>query len=400
MSIPKNEPYFFTWDNQNSPKCFKIKKTEECFYVQDDNSKITDLTSVSYHAPLGFSHKEIKDSIITQVNDYSITSTKNIHDLKSDVSKMLLDFLKVKSGKIFYTLSGAESVENAFKIARDFTGKKTIASRKISYHGATLGALSATGDWRNTSVETFDQWTLRIPEAIDDLDGSKTINKLKDNNDLVAAVILETVTGGNGVFIPSEDYLLNIQEYCNKNNIIFILDEVICGFYRLGTPFGFHSFSKIKPDMVCMAKGMTAGYIPFGALYVNKKISSSYDNKTLPCGLTNYAHPLGLAVTKKVIEVMSTSKFISNQNKLITKFHNELISIEKLKQVKQVRKIGLLSAIDLNFEPCWESILEKNIYLLTAPKRILLAPMFIMSEELLEKSMLSLKKYLEKNDVS
>lgn len=361
-----DHPFYFTWSKQRDPVHYSLDSVKEHSFISD-KKELLDFSSISYQASFGLKPKFVIDALKEQMDLFTIAAPKAVHPLKETVSKKLIDLIDLNGGKIFYTTSGAESVENALKIARLYTGKKTILARRPSYHGGTLGAVSVTGDWRNKAVPTLDAWTKRIPEPEEDLNFSKTLKMIEDSSDL-AAVILETVPGNNGVLIPEKAWLKKIQKACNENNVLLILDEVICGFYRLGTPFGYQSFG-LSPDIITMAKAMTAGVIPFGAVWTSDKIHSHFKDIVLSCGLTNYAHPLGLKALEAVLSYTEQKSFKDHLRELISKIETDIKSL-KLNS----RTIGALVAIDLDSPPTHKEFFDGGISLIAQETRIILAP--------------------------
>lgn len=390
-----NLPYFISWTKQLGAITFEIESSQDCFYFDKDGRKYFDLSSTSYQAGFGHSDLDIKNAINNQISTLPIASPKSIFPLKERATNKLLDSLGLNMGKIFYTISGAESIENALKMARQYTKKQIILARSNSYHGATLGALSLTGDWRNNAHKTMDEWTIRIPEPKDDPDCIKTREViLKAGPENIAAFCLETITGGNGVVLPPDTWWPQIQKLCKEFKILLILDEVVCGFGRTGKNFGFNHYD-LKPDLVCMAKMITGGYIPFGAVWVHPSISTFYNEEILSCGLTNYAHPLGLAAMEIVLDKLKSNDFKEKSAELISTLHLEIKKFTNLKSVKNIRSIGLLCAIDLNVSLSLDTLLENNIYATVSNNRIILAPPFCISNEELTKALSHLHKALE-----
>lgn len=361
-----DHPYYITWSKQKGASTYPLDSVEE-HYFYSKKTKIADLSSISYQASFGLKPKFVLEAVKEQLDSFTIVAPKATHDLKTKVTNDLIDLIDLDGGKIFYTTSGAESVENALKLARLSTGKKTILARRPSYHGATLGAVSVTGDWRNQDVPTLDQWTVRIPEPHEDPDLSKTSRLFEETKDL-AGIILETVPGNNGVLVPDSKWLLGIQELCRKHNILLILDEVICGFYRLGTPFGFQKFG-LTPDIITLAKGITAGVIPFGAVWTSDKIHSNFNDKVLSCGLTNYAHPLGLKALEAVLTYTSQKEFQDHLKEFIARFTKDISSLKFT-----TRSIGALAAIDIEKAPSFKKCFENGLSLVAQESRLIIAP--------------------------
>lgn len=376
--------YFYTWSSQEKALTFDVDGADDFHYISKKN-KILDFSSTSFQASFGLKNDFITDAICSQAKIFPLSTPKAKFNLKEDVSFKLKNLIsKEKIGKIFWTSSGAESIENAIKMSRDIKGKNTIVSRERSYHGASLGALSIGGDWRSKAVSTVDQWTLRIPEPDVDHDAviaRKTIEEYGPEK--IAAICLEVITGGNGVIIPDAKWYQSIQKICDDYNLHLILDEVICGFGRTGEDFGFHHYKDIlKPNFICLAKAITGGFFPFGAVWVEQKTADHYKHNILPCGLTNYAHPIGLAATDKTIDYyrsIQNNKLKSN----INLFHNLLDELSKKNQVKTIRKIGMISFIELDKAYKWEDFIKQNVFLYFSNNNLILAPALNMPEDLI-----------------
>ncbi len=386
----KDLSYYMTWTEQSNAIKIPLKKTEAFHYVLEDDSKLYDLSSCSYHLNFGLKNEKIQAAIAKQLQDAPVIGPKFTTDFKENTTKALLEFMELE-GKVFYTTSGSESVENAIKIARDVTNKNYILRRKNSYHGATLGSLSLTGDWRADGFKTLDNYSLTIPEpgSVKSLEETEKVIK-NHHNQGIAAIILETVTGGNGVIIPTKDWFKGIEKLCRKYDILLILDEVVCGFYRTGKAFGYMHFD-ITPDLVCLSKGISGGFIPFGAVFTNREISKHYENKKLKCGLTNYAHPLGLAAMAAVIEICQNNSFLKNLQELeeiLTRFKK---SINDHPSVKEVRHIGHLMAIELYEAKSMNDLIKKGLYLNCVGKNMILASFLTQKPEVLENTLNILK---------
>ncbi len=390
-------PFYVTWSKQKDLELIDIKSVSGAIITTKDGKDIFDMSSISYQAHFGHNHPIIIKNIIEQLNTVPMSSPKANFPNKIETTLKLLNYMKKEDGKIFYTTSGAESVENALKIARDITKKKIILARQNSYHGATLGALTVTGDWRNPAHQTPQDWVLRIPEP--DFPKALELTReiiLKNNPDKIAAIIIETITGGNGVYFGSDDWWKGIRSICNEFNILLILDEVVCGFERTGKPFGYMHHS-LDPDIVCLAKGISGGMIPFGAVWTSKKISEYYSKNILCCGLTNYAHPLGIAALKGVLEIVNNLDFKENLNQLELIFREELSKFKSHRSVLEVRSIGLLAAIDLDKTIDAKYFIKNGIYLISQNNRIILAPPLILNVEQLKLAMNKIFKTIEDN---
>ena len=216
----------------------------------------------------------------------------------------------------FFTNGGAEANENAIKLARWYTGRHKIVARYRSYHGATAGAMTLTGDPRRWPAEPgipgvvrmLDPYTYRCPAGHPDpcpvCTGAPHLEEILqyEGAHTVAAVILETVTGTNGIIVPPDGYLQSIREVCDRHGILLIADEVMAGFGRTGKWFAVDNWD-VVPDIITMAKGINSGYVPLGAMSVREPIAAWLRDNYFAGGLTYSGHPLACAVGVASIEI-------------------------------------------------------------------------------------------------
>jgi taurine---2-oxoglutarate transaminase len=392
-----SKPYFFTWTKQSGAQTLPVQGADGPYVILEDGTPLADLSSVSYQASFGLQHPHLARKIKDQADAFAVAHPKASFELKEHATKRLLNYLNLPtSGRIFYTVSGAESVENALKMARQLTGKSLVLARNIAYHGATLGALSVTGDWRNPPHLTASHWTVRIPEPSEDPQGEKTRQIIIEAGpENIAALIVETITGGNGVIIPPKSWWKSMESLAREFNFLLIADEVICGFHRTGSPTGIEHFS-VTPDLVCLAKGISGGMVPFGALWVREELAQRYDTELIfSYGLTSYAHPLGLAVMEGVLDLLEDREFQQNFKSLCEVFAHFFERIKTLASVREVRVIGLLGAIDLHRPVSLDRAHELGIHFIAFPERLVLAPAFTYTPEQLEEHLQALSVLLE-----
>jgi taurine--2-oxoglutarate transaminase len=264
-------------------------------------------------------------------------------------------------------------------MARQITGRKKILARQKSYHGSSLGALSVTGDWRSLPHFRLDGETVRIPEPEEDPELKRTRQLVhQTGTDQIAAIILETISGTNGVSIPSQDWFDGIQTLCHEHGILLIIDEVLCGFGRTGPTFAYQDYG-LRPDLVCMSKGISGGYIPFGAIWTGRQVVQYYNREKMVCGLTSYAHPLGLAALDGVLDIMADEGFQENKSNLERLFGNRMIEIAQFDFVREVRCRGLIAAIDLQdrLAPSWEEFRKAGLHVFSKDHSVILAPPFV-----------------------
>lgn len=391
-------PFLFTWVKQKNPLRFTISHVDGVKIFTETGHELIDMSSISYQASFGHNHPTIIKHMKEQLDTIPMSAPRGIYEGKLKTTDELLKYMDKKEGKIFYTTGGAETVENALKIARDISKKHKILARQISYHGATMGALGATGDWRNKAHQLPNDWVVRIPEPTEPDALAKTRQIILDNGkDNFAAFIIETITGGNGVYEASQEWWDGISEMCKEFGILLIMDEVICGFGRTGVSFGYMNYN-VKPDIICLAKAITGGMVPFGAVWISENIADYYMANVLACGLTNYAHPLGVAAMAGVLEIVQDFDFQKHLQHISSVFKRELKLLKEMPEVDVIRSKGMLAAVDLNVDIQWKTFFDKGIHLATQNKRIVLAPPLIITETELVEGMRRFKLALKELD--
>lgn len=374
-----------------------VERAEGDEFVLPGGSRVYDFVSTSFQSSFGHSHAPIVDAVIRQVRTMPIASPKAVFPLKEQVSARLLQLLGLPGGRIFHTVSGAEAVENAIKIARRTTGRPVILARRKSYHGASLGAMSVSGDWRREDHLTFEEGTEWIPEPDDDPECRQTREViLRTGPERIAGLIVETVTGTNGVYLPAPSWFAGLRRLCDEFGFPLIVDEVLVGFGRCGRPFAFQEYGLV-PDMVCMSKGITGGYVPCGAVWVAGRIASFFDDRVLSCGLTSYAHPLGLAALSGVLDTFDDPAFSANCRVLESVFAGRMADLAERSHATALRCRGLLAAVEFggNSLPGWEYWFRQGLYLFTRGNMMILAPPLISRPERLQAAFESLRPALE-----
>ena len=227
--------------------------------------------------------------------------------------------------KVFFTLGGAEAIENAIKLARHATGKHKILARYRSYHGATLGAMSLTGDPRRWANEPGIVGVVRYPDTHrwgeaeprpvgESLQGLEDVIRYEGAGS-IAAVFLETIVGTNGILIPPDGYIAGVREICDRHGILMVADEVMAGFGRTGNWFAVDEWG-VTPDLMTMAKGLTSSYLPLGAVAMRHGIAEHFETQMFYGGLTYSSHPVSLAAALATISVYEEDGLIENAARL------------------------------------------------------------------------------------
>lgn len=351
-----------SWSIQKGLNPIPIEKADGIYMWDYDGNRYTDMSSQLVNLNVGFGNKKIADAIKEQVDKYCFVAPSYAVESRAKLAKMIIDLMPDNMGKVFFTNAGADANENAIKIARMFTGRNKVFSRYRSYHGSSFGAGNLTGEPRRYPLEPgipgfvkfFDPYVYRekIKFASEEEAGQYYVDKLREQiiyegPDSVAAIVMETITGSNGVIIPPKNYLPGVRKICDEFGIMMICDEVMAGWGRTGKMFAFENFD-VKPDIVTFAKGVTCGYVQLGGCVVSKKIAEYFDDHILSCGLTYSGHPLACAAGVACVGYYKEANILDNVNKVGKVLKDKLEEFKgKFKCIGDVRCIGLFSAVEL-----------------------------------------------------
>ncbi len=378
--------HFVSWSKQNEQASLDVSAVGDFSFQLRSGEWVDDGLSCSYNCAFGYSERRITTRIAEVLKDFPCASPKWNLPFREKQTERLLDFIALGEGRIFYTVSGAEAVENVLKIARLRRDAVKVLSRSASYHGASLGALSVGGDWRTEAVQTFEDWTVRIPEPSEDSQGvelRKIVERVGAKN--IAAICMEAVTGSNGVFQAPDSWWQAVNQLCSETGIYLILDEVTSGFYRCGHNFAFSSLP-VKPDMVCFSKAISGGYSPFGAVYVSEEIAKTFTEEVLPCGGTNYGSTIGIAAMAGVLDLFedqSSLDLIAENTRIFEKLSKDLGNNSL---VDQTRVVGMLAAFDLNqTAPSWQEFIKSGLHIGRSENRLILAPPLTIDPDILQR---------------
>ena len=350
-----------SWSRQGALNPLPIEKADGIYMWDYDGNRYTDMSSQLVNLNVGFG-KAIADAIKEQVDKYCFVAPSYAIESRSKLAEMIIDLMPDNMGKVFFTNGGADANENAIKIARMYTGRNKVFSRYRSYHGSSFGAGNLTGEPRRYPLEPgipgfvkfFDPYVYREAVEFESEEAATKyyLTKLREQiiyegPDSVAAIVMETITGSNGVIIPPKGYLPGVRRICDEFGILMICDEVMAGWCRTGKMFAFQNFD-VVPDIVSFAKGVTCGYVPLGGVAVSQKIADYFDDHLLSCGLTYSGHPLARAAGVACVNYYSEANILDNVNK-VGKVLGEILEEMKEKHpcVGDVRYIGLFSAIEL-----------------------------------------------------
>jgi len=338
-----------------------IVDADGVYIFDSDGQRFLDFLSQVKCVNVGHKNSKIIKTIQEQVNKVCYLSTGFAYESRSKLGKSLAEITPGDLNKFFFTLGGADANENAIKFAKFYTKKQKILSFYRSYHGATYGALTLTGDRRRTWAEpgipgvvhVLNPFCYRCPFGLKHPEcGLQCARHMEEviayeDPNTVAAVIIEPVIGACGIIPPPDGYMRRLREICDQNDILLIADEVMAGFGRTGRWFAMQHWD-VVPDLMTMAKGMTSAYLPLGAVAISEKISQALDREMIYCGLTYSAHPVSCAAACATLEVYKEQNLIENAFAMGEILKAEL---EKIKHrhacVGDARSIGLFACLEL-----------------------------------------------------
>ena len=364
MSKDKEYPFFFTWTAQNQARPFELTGGDGAWFTTGDGARWLDLGSLSYQVNAGHGNQRIVDAIKRQADQLCLASPSSVFPAKIELAERLLAMAPKGFSKVFFTLGGAEANENAIKMARLVTGRMKLISRYRSYHGASMGALTLTGDWRRPPLEPGIPGVVHVQDCYCDRcpfgqrvetckrECATNIGEVMrlEGAGTTAAVFLEPVPGANGVLVPPPEYWPLVRQACDADGALLIADEVLTGFGRTGKPFGFQHWD-VVPDLITVAKGLTAGYAPMGAVLVHERVARHFDDRVLACGLTFYAHPLGCAAAVETLKVYEDEGMYANAARLGPVLRRELDAVAARLAPSGfrtfVRGLGLLAVLEI-----------------------------------------------------
>ena len=356
------ETTLYEWTAQKAMQPMVVDRAKGIYFWDADGKRYMDFNSQLMCVNIGHGDARVIDAVKAQMDNLCyVAPTAATTSIRAELGRLLKEITPGNLSKAFFTNGGAEANENAIKIARMVTGRHKIIARYRSYHGGTAGAMTLTGDPRRWAAEPG------IPGVVRAMDPYRyrcrfcgdrpacTLDCLNNVEDVImfegaqniAAVIVEPVTGTNGIIVPPDGYMQGLRELCTRHGIMLIADEVMSGFGRTGKWFAVDHWG-ITPDIMTMAKGLTSAYVPLGATMVTDTIADYFEDKPLYAGLTYNAHPVGCAAAVACINVYKEDNLIENARKM-----GEILKVEleRLKErhpsVGDVRSLGLFSIVEL-----------------------------------------------------
>ncbi|HLA87623.1 MAG TPA: aminotransferase class III-fold pyridoxal phosphate-dependent enzyme [Anaerolineales bacterium] len=433
------EHVFWTWSAQAKVNPIAVKRAKGVYFWDVDDKRYLDFNSMTMCVNIGHGDERVIKAMQAQAAELSYAAPGMTTKIRALASKAVADVTPNGTlSKVLFTLGGADANENAIKLARGYAGAKRhkILARYRSYHGASAGAMAATGDPRRVAwepnlmtgvVHFLDPYRYRStfhrtnPDISEEDFSRDYLNHLEEiilyeGPESTAAILIESVTGTNGIIIPPQGYLQGVRALCDKYGIVMICDEVMSGFGRTGKWFAVEHWDVI-PDIITMAKGLTSAYAPLGAVAMKPEIAAAFDEQAFESGLTYTSHPISLAAAVANIHVLREDKIVEHAAGMGGVLRRMLTDLgEAHPSIGEVRNLGLFGILELvrdrkTKEPMapWNGsspemaalrryCLDHGLFLYTHWHTVLIIPPLIINEEQLKEGLDVLDKALEITD--
>lgn len=432
------EHTFWTWSAQAKVTPIPVTRAKGVYFWDADGKRYLDLNSMVMCVNIGHGDERVIEAMVQQIRELPFAGPPMATRPRAILGRLLTEITPGDIDHFLFTLGGADANENAVKLARAYTGRHKILTRYRSYHGATAGAMALTGDPRRCAwepnlmpgvVHFLDPYRYRstmhrtVPDISEEDFCLDYLNHLEEiiqyeGPHTIAAILMESVTGTNGVIIPPEGYMQGVREICDRYGILMIADEVMSGFGRTGEWFAVNHWG-VVPDIITMAKGLTSAYAPLGAVGMRPQIAEAFADRTFVSGLTYNSHPVSLAAAIANIRVMQEDRLVERSREMGKVLRRMLADLgEQHPTVGEVRSIGLFGIIELvrnrrTKEPLApfngtspemiaikDYLLEHGVYATTRWHNVLVIPPLIITEEQLAEGFAVLDQALEIADAA
>ena len=350
-----------SWSVQSQISPLPVAGAEGRYFWDYEGKRYLDFASQLVNVSIGHQHPKVVAAIKDQADKLCTIGPPMAHEARSELARLLAEVTPGDLTMSFFTNGGAEANENAIRLARWYTGRHKVIARYRSYHGATAGAITLTGDPRRWPAEPgipgvvrmLDPYSYRCPAGHPDpcpvCSGGPHLEEILqyEGADTVAAVIMETIVGTNGIIVPPDGYLQSIRKVCDRHGIVLILDEVMAGFGRSGRWFACEHWN-VVPDILTVAKGINSGYVPLGAMVVSEQLADWVQDKYFAGGLTYSGHVLACASAVASIEAFREEEIVENAAAMGEVLAEELPRLaERHPSIGEVRGKGLFWGIEL-----------------------------------------------------
>jgi taurine--2-oxoglutarate transaminase len=354
---------FHSWSAQGALTPLVVTGGEGSYFWTEDGTRYLDFSSQLVNVNIGHQHPKVIAAIKAQADRLTTIAPFHANDVRSSAARMIAERAPGDLDMVFFTNGGAEATENAIRMARLHTGRHKVMVTYRSYHGATAGALTMTGDPRRWASEPGIPGIVRFwgpypyrsafHATSEAEECARALQHLRDTIMVegpatIAAIVLETVVGTNGIHVPPDGYLAGVRQICDELGIVMICDEVMSGFGRCGEWFAVQRWN-VTPDLICFAKGVNSGYLPLGGVVISRRIAETFRDRPYPGGLTYSGHVLACAAAVASIEVFEEEGILGHVRRL----EREVVAPElaALKDrhpcVGDVRGVGMFWAIEL-----------------------------------------------------
>jgi len=340
-----------------------VKSAQGVYVTDEDGTTFLDFSSQLVNVNIGHQHPAVVRAIQEQAAVLCTIAPQHGYERRYRAAELILEHSFEGAAKVFFTNGGTEAVEHAVRMARLHTGRQKVLSTYRSYHGGTSTSINLTGDprrWPNDNgtsgvVHFFGPFLYRtVFHATDEAEEcARALESLEntiafEGPSAFAAIILESVPGTAGIMTPPPGYLAGVREICDRYGIVYIADEVMCGFGRTGAWFAYQD-EDVTPDLVAFAKGVTSGYVPLGGVVLNEALSATFNDRVYPGGLTYSGHPLACATAVACIETMERERIVENARRIgddvLRPWLKELATRHRI--IGDVRGRGVFFALEL-----------------------------------------------------
>src|SRR5258706_838572 len=431
------EHVFYTWSAQAQVNPIALQRAKGVYFWDLNDKQYLDFNSMTMCVNIGHGNDRVIKAIQAQAAELPYAAPGMTTKIRALASKVVADVTPQQAlTKVLFTLGGADANENAIKLARGYTGRHKILTRYRSYHGATAGAMAATGDPRRVIWEpnlmtgivhfldpyryrsTFHRTNPDIPEADFARDYVNHLEEIiqYEGPETIAAILMESVTGTNGIIIPPDGYMQGVRALCDKYGIVMIADEVMSGFGRTGKWFAIEHWN-VVPDIITMAKGLTSAYAPLGAVAMKPEIAAAFNDTPFESGLTYTSHPISLAAAVANINVIREDKLVEHAASMGAVLKWMLTDLGEVhSSVGEVRSIWLFGILELvkdrktkepmapgngsspEMSALKKYCLDNGLFLYTHWHTVLIIPPLIITEAQLKEGMYILDKAPEITD--
>src|SRR3989454_4111051 len=347
----------FEWSAQAAVDPIPVAGAKGIYFWTPEGKRFIDFNSQLMCVNIGQADERVIRAIVEQASTLAYANPFMATEVRARLGVKLAEISPGDIDTFFFTNGGAEATENAIRIARLVTGRHKIIARYRSYHGGTAGSLTLTGDPRRWGAEPGIPGVVRVMDPYHGIQrgwesAETSLAMIEETMQLegpqtIAAFILETVVGTNGILIPPDGYMQGVRKLCDKYGILMIADEVMAGFGRTGEWFAVDHW-KVVPDLISMAKGLTSSYLPLGAVGMRHHIAQHFQDKVFYGGLTYNSHPMGCAAALATIRVYEEDRLLENTRKMGAVMKGLLRDLQsRHPSVGAVRSIGLFCIVEL-----------------------------------------------------